>query len=124
MNAAAALSRTTSRRGPASPPARIDSTIAAFSAGVPPTSAETGASTRPRSRATTSWRVTPVGPDVVENAAAVERQLVETVAVDDQRSFGAEEPQHLGELRSGRRGADAENLPASARRGSSGGRAG
>ena len=113
--AAAALSRTTSRRGPASP-ASTASTSAAFSAGVPPARAESGAAREAELRGHDLAPRHAGRRDVVEDARSVERQLVHAVAVDHQRPLGAEQPQHLGDLRGGLGSADAHDLAARAGR--------
>ena len=51
-----------------------------------------------------------LGPDVVEHAAVVERQLVDPVAVDDERPLRPEPHGDLGHPLGGRRVADAEEL--------------
>ena len=56
--------------------------------------------------------------------AAIERQLVDAGAVDDERPFRAEAAGDLGDLAAASGDADAEQLAASCRPGWSAGRAG
>ena len=116
-SAAPAFSRTTSRRAPGSP-RRIASTIVAFSAGVPPASRVVGARPRPSAAASTVAPLDAVRGHVVEHAGPVERQLVDAVAVDDERPLGPERAEDLGELRRGGRVGDADEQPATRRPGS------
>ena len=114
-SAAPALSRTTSRRMPGSP-RRTASVRRAFSSGVPPASLAVGRPLEAERRGIDDVAFDGVVGDDVEHAAAVERQLVDAVAVDDERPLGAEPLDDLRHPGRDGRVADAEQLPARAGR--------
>ena len=111
-SAAPAFSSTTSRRAPGSP-RRTASTIRAFSSGVPPASFAVGAFVRPSAAASTVRTLDALRRHVVEDAAAVERQLVDALAVDDERPLRAEAAQRRPRsFAAHRRVGDADDLAA------------
>ena len=118
MKPAAALSSTTSRRGPGAP-ARTPSTRAAFSAGRAAGQLGRRDAGQPELREgrRVDRRNADAGrPDVVDDAGAVEGQLVDARAVDDDRPILAEQPEDLGDLGRGRRIPDADDEPVHAGR--------
>ena len=90
--------------------------IAALRAGSPPASASVSARGRPTSSGATVSRVTPSGRHVVDDAAAVERQLVDALAVHHERPLRAERAQHVRDAAGGLRVCHANQLAPCARR--------
>ncbi len=89
VSPAAALSRTTSRRGPGSPDS-TPSTSRAFSSGVPPASSDGGHRCQPERHGIHADLADAGRVDLVDDARAVERQLVDAGAVDDERPLRPE----------------------------------
>ena len=73
--------------------------IRALSSAEPPASCAVDARRRPSAAASTVVPLDPVRRHVVEDAGPVERQLVDAVAVDDERPLRAEQPGDLGDPR-------------------------
>ena len=115
VSPAAALSRTTSRRGPGSP-ASTPSTSRAFSSGVPPASSAVATDASPSAAGSTAISRTPGRIDLVDDARAIERQLVDARAVDDERPLRAEPVEHRRDPWRGRGIADADDEPPDAGR--------
>ena len=121
-SAAPALSSTTSRRAPGSPRS-TPSTRAALAAGSLPPSAVVFACLEAQRLRIDLAPLDPLGGHVVDHAGPVERQLVDTGAVDDQRALGPQQPEDLRDPAVRRPHRRPRSAPASPRPGWSSGRA-